>query len=138
MPEMIPWPSRTRLLLILGDALVILLTAITGFAQHGELATAGAGRIAATVVPFEIAWFVTAPWLACFDESRPPGWRNLWRPLLAAVLAAPLGAVLRGLWLGAPVMPVFAVVMGAVLGAAMVVWRGLAMLVGRQRASTAG
>jgi hypothetical protein len=34
--------------------------------------------------------------------------------------------VLRGLWLGAPVLPVFAVVMGAVLGAAMFVWRLLA------------
>jgi len=33
---------------------------------------------------------------------------------------------LRGLWLGAPVIPVFAVVMGAVLGAAMFVWRLLA------------
>jgi hypothetical protein len=46
--------------------------------------------------------------------------------------------VLRGLWLDAPVLPVFAVVMGAVLGAAMFVWRLLAAAFLRRRLPTAG
>ncbi|OGO13254.1 MAG: hypothetical protein A2Y93_05285 [Chloroflexi bacterium RBG_13_68_17] len=63
---------------------------------------------------------------------------QLWRPVLAALLAAPLGAMLRGLWLNAPVLPVFAVVMGAVLGAAMFAWRLLAAAFLRRRLPTAG
>lgn len=121
--------NRTRrllLLLLLGDALVVLLTSLAGFAQHGELWTAGVGRVAATAVPFAVAWFLTAPWLGCFELDRMARLPNLWRVPAAAVLAAPLGAVLRGLWLQAPVLPIFAVVMAAVLGAAMLAWRVLA------------
>ncbi|MBM3121426.1 MAG: DUF3054 domain-containing protein [Chloroflexi bacterium] len=117
---------RPLLLLLLGDALVVLLTSLAGFAQHGELMTAGVGRVAATAVPFAVAWFLTAPWLGCFDLDRMPRLSYLWRVPAAAVLAAPLGAVLRGLWLEAPVLPIFAVVMAAVLGAGMLVWRVLA------------
>jgi len=118
--------NRTRWFLFSGDALVVLLTSLAGFAQHGELATAGVGRVAATAVPFALAWFLSAPWLGCFDQVRMARLSNLWRVPVAAVLAAPLGAVLRGLWLQAPVIPIFAVVMAAVLGAAMLAWRVLA------------
>ena len=88
--------------------------------------TAGVGRVAATAVPFAVAWFLAALWLGCFDLDRMARLPNLWRVPAAAVLAAPLGAVLRGLWLQAPVLPIFAVVMVAVLGAAMLAWRVLA------------
>lgn len=128
MPWMARTPPRPRLLLALGDLMVVALTVVAGFAQHGVLAGAGAARLAATVVPFAAAWFASAAGLGCFDSYRTSTWRDLWRPLLAAILSAPLGAVLRGLWLGAPVIPVFAIVMGAVLGAAMTAWRALAVL----------
>ena len=131
-------PRRLRLLLLLGDGLVVLLTSLAGFAQHGELTTAGVARVAATVVPFALAWFLTAPWLGCFDLARMARLSNLWRVPAAAVLAAPLGAVLRGLWLQAPVLPVFAVVMAAVLGAAMLAWRVLAARLLRPSLPAAG
>jgi hypothetical protein len=63
---------------------------------------------------------------------------NLWRVPAAAVLAAPLGAVLRGLWLQAPVLPIFAVVMAAVLGGAMLAWRVLAARLLRFQLPAAG
>ena len=119
-------PARTRWLLALGDGLVVLLTSLAGFARHGELGSSGVVRVAATVVPFSLAWFAAAPWLGCFDPGRMARFSNLWRVLVAAVLAAPLGAVLRGLWLRAPVLPTFAVVMAAVLGVALLAWRALA------------
>ena len=112
---------------MVGDLIVVLLTTVTGFANHGELASAGLSRMAATFVPFAFAWFVVSPWLGCFEAERVTRPTDLWRPPLAALLAAPLGAIVRGLWLGAPVIPVFAVVMGAVLGAALFAWRLLAM-----------
>jgi len=110
-------------ILILGDLLVVLVTTLAGFANHGELQTTAIDRMAATFLPFAAAWFLASPWLGCFDARRMMGPGPMWRAPLAALLAAPLGAVLRGLWLGAPVVPVFAVVMGAVLGAAMLGWR---------------
>jgi hypothetical protein len=79
--------------------------------------------MAATFFPFAAAWFIASPLLGCFDARRMTEPTQLWRAPLAALLAAPLGAVLRGLWLGAPVVPIFAGVMGAVLGAAMFGWR---------------
>jgi len=116
--------ERKRLtILILGDLIVVLVTTLAGFANHGELQPAAFDRMAATFLPFAAAWFIASPWLGCFDARRTTEPRQLWRAPLAALLAAPLGAVLRGLWLGAPVVPVFAVVMGAVLGALMFVWR---------------
>jgi len=119
--------ERQRIVLVVGDVLVVLLTTITGFANHGELASAGLSRMAGTFVPFAFGWFIVSPWLGCFDVERMARPANLWRPPLAAVLAAPLGAIVRGLWLGAPVLPVFAVVMGAVLAAAMFTWRLVAV-----------
>lgn len=119
--------ERQRTILVVGDVIVVLLTTVTGFANHGELASAGLSRMAATFVPFAFAWFIVAPWLGCFDVERMARPANLWCPPLAAALAAPLGAIIRGLWLGAPVIPVFAVVMGAVVAAAMFVWRLVAV-----------
>jgi len=119
-------PARTRWLLALGDALVVVLTSLAGFMRHGELGTSGVARVAATIVPFSLAWFAAAPWLGCFDPGRMARLSNLWRIPVAAVLAAPLGAVLRALWLRVPVLPIFAVVMAAVLSAALLAWRALA------------
>ena len=126
--------SQRLTFLIFGDLLVLLATTLAGFANHGELQPAALDRMTATFLPFAAAWFLAAPWLGCFEPRALPGLAHVWRPPLAALLAAPLGAVLRGLWLGAPVLPVFAVVMGAVLGAAMFVWRILAAALLRRMA----
>ena len=123
---------------MVGDLIVVLLTTVTGFANHGELASAGLSRMAATFVPFAFAWFVVSPWLGCFEGEHVTRLTEAWRPPLAALLAAPLGAIVRGLWLGAPVIPVFVVVMGAVVAAAMLVWRLLAATLIRRVPTTSG
>lgn len=126
------------MILILGDLIAVLATTLVGFANHGELQLDAYDRLAATFLPFAASWFCVSPWLGCFDARRTVGLGNAWRPPLAALLAAPLGAVLRGLWLGAPVIPVFAVVMGATLGAAMFVWRIVASALVRRTAPAGG
>ncbi|MGH9429260.1 MAG: hypothetical protein ACRD2L_23505, partial [Terriglobia bacterium] len=56
----------------------------------------------------------------------------LWRPALAALFAAPLAAVLRGLMLNTPIIPIFAVVLGVTSTLGMVVWRALYFLLNRK------
>jgi hypothetical protein len=79
----------------------------------------------ATFVPFTTAWFIAAPWLGLFRFEIIRERRYLPRVLMAVVLAAPLGATLRGFWLGSPILPAFVLVMAAVSGLAMLLWRAL-------------
>jgi hypothetical protein len=39
------------------------------------------------------------------------------------MLAAPIGAFLRGVWLGSPILPIFVLVMSAVMLGLMIAWR---------------
>jgi hypothetical protein len=59
--------------------------------------------------------------MAAYSGSR----RNLrlFRAAWSAVVAAPLGALLRGLWLGSAVVPIFVLVMAIVTGGLIVLWR---------------
>ena len=58
--------------------------------------------------------------------------KQLWRPVLAMVFAAPLAAVLRGLILNAPIIPIFAVVLAGTSAFAMLVWRWLYFFINRK------
>jgi hypothetical protein len=108
--------------LIAGDVITLILVTVIGFASHGTLETAGS-RILATFVPLLAAWAAVAPPIGAYDRSRLADLRQVWRPAWAMVLAGPLMAVLRGLWLNAPVIPTFAVVMSAVGAAGILAWR---------------
>lgn len=123
----VPW------LLIGGDALTIAIVTAAGFATHGLLETASNERLLATFLPFLFAWCVAAAAVGGFDPTRAEAPRQLWRPAIAALLAAPLGAVLRGAWLGAPVLPLFAGIMAATMTVAMLLWRGGYLLVRSRR-----
>jgi hypothetical protein len=105
-----------------GDLLTLAVVTVIGFASHQTLGTAGK-RILATLIPSLIAWLAVAPFLGAYDRARAVDLRQLWRPVWAMILAAPLAAVLRGFWLGAPVMPIFAAVMGGVSAAGILIWR---------------
>jgi hypothetical protein len=48
------------------------------------------------------------------------------------LFAAPLAALLRGLLLNAPIIPIFAVVLGATSAFGMLVWRGVYSYVARR------
>lgn len=118
---------KTRLLwfVILLDIVVYLLVTLIGFTSHDALLQAPLLRMLATFVPFTTAWFIAAPWLGLFRFEIIRERRYLPRVLMAVVLAAPLGATLRGFWLGSPILPAFVLVMAAVSGLAMLLWRAL-------------
>lgn len=118
--------------LILGDILAIGLITLIGFATHGETDLAFLPRMAATFFPLVIGWFLLAPRLGLFQEEVISQARQLWRPALTAFFAAPMAAVLRGLMLNAPIIPIFAIVLGAASALGMVVWRALYFLLHRK------
>ena len=124
--------TQNRSVLILGDILAIGLVTIVGFATHGETDLSFLPRMAATFFPLMIAWFLLAPQLGLFQDEVIHNARQLWRPVLTALLAAPLAAVLRGFILNAPIIPIFAVVLGAASALGMVIWRALYFLLDRK------
>jgi hypothetical protein len=119
------------MILWLGDALVLALMTVAGFASHDLLGPEGASgiRMLTTFLPFLAAWLLVAPHLGAFDRNHVTDARQLWRPFWAMVLAAPLGAWLRGVWLGAPILPVFVAVVGGLNALALLVWRAVYLLV---------
>ena len=125
---------NNRNILILGDIFAILLITLSGFATHGELNTSLITRMSALFFPLIIAWFLLSPWLGLFQTEIISNPRQLWRPALAMLFAAPLAAVLRGLILNAPIIPIFVVVLAATSAFGMVLWRGIYFLLNRNRA----
>jgi hypothetical protein len=111
--------------LINGDLFTIALITIIGFATHGETGSSFLPRMAAIYFPLAISWFSLAPVLGLFKQETVSNPKQLWRPALTSVFAAPLAAVLRGLILNAPIIPIFAVVLGITSAFGMVVWRGV-------------
>ena len=120
------WP------LILGDIGALLVVTLLGFYRHNELEPQSSARMLATFVPFSAAWFLIAPWHGLFDPSRALDPRRWWVPALAAVFSAPLGAVLRGVWLSAPVLTVFVGVMAGVMAVVVTAWRLVYLLLVRR------
>jgi len=118
--------------LILGDILAILAVTLIGFATHGELGTSFITRMSALFFPLVIAWFLLSPWLGLFQAEITSNPKQLWRPPFAMLFAALLAAVLRGSILDAPIIPIFAVVLGATSAFGMVIWRGLFFLLNRK------
>ena len=118
--------------LILGDILAIGFITLIGFATHGERDLSFLPRIAATFFPLVIGWFLLAPRLGLFQDEVIHNARQLWRPVLTALFAAPLAAVLRGFILNAPIIPIFAVVLGVTSALGMAVWRALYFLLNRK------
>jgi hypothetical protein len=116
--------KKTRLsliLLLLGDALAILVVTLIGFTTHG-LSTA-TPRWLTTYLPLLLSWLAIAPWLGVFrPEYYSRSWQT-WRAPLAIVFAAPLAALLRSLWLGTTIVPVFVLVLAATSALGIYLWR---------------
>lgn len=107
------------------DIVVYLLVTFIGFNAHDSLLGAPLLRVLATFVPFTVSWFIAALCLGLFRIEIIRERKYLPRVLLAVILAAPLGATMRGFWLNSPILPVFVLVMTAVSGLGMLLWRGL-------------
>lgn len=112
-------------LLILGDLLAIVILTVIGFASHDEMDVSFLPRMAATFVPMAVGWFLLAPALGLFDAERVRSTRDLWRPAWGAFFASQWAVILRGLWLNAPVLPLFGIILGATAALGMVIWRGI-------------
>ena len=116
-----------------GDLIVLALVTLVGFGTHGELSGAFLPRMALAWAPLAAGWFLLAPWLGMFDAAVVRRPSALWRPALVMLFAGPLAAVVRGILLGAAVIPVFAVVLSATSALALVIWRGIYLLAARAR-----
>ncbi len=115
---------------VLGDIFVIAIITLIGFASHGEVRAGSPSpsvlpRMAAVFFPLTIAWFVLAPALGLFQPEITSDPKQLWRPALGALFVGPMAAIVRGFLLNAPVIPIFAVVLGATSAIGMLLWRGL-------------
>jgi hypothetical protein len=117
--------SMTKNALILGDTLAIAIIILIGCATHGETEPSFLPRMAAVFFPLTIAWFVLSPSLGLFRDENIHNARQLWRPALAALFAVPFAAVLRGLLLNAPIIPIFALVLSASCALGMLIWRAI-------------
>jgi hypothetical protein len=115
-------------ILIPGDILAIALITLIGFATHGEADLAFLPRMAAVSLPLAVSWFILAPPLRLFEQQIVSDPKQLWRAILGMVFAASLAAVLRGLILNAPIIPIFGVVLAATSAFGMLVWRAIYLL----------
>jgi hypothetical protein len=127
-------PSRRSQIsiLIIGDLITLALITGFGFATHGTLGSAGF-RILTTFTPLLIAWVAVAPFLGAYDPERALDARQLWRPFWAMVIAAPLAAWLRGVWLNAPILWIFVLVLGGFSSLGILAWRAVYALVMARR-----
>jgi len=119
-------------ILILGDILTIAMVTLVGFASHREAGSAFLPRMGAAFFPLILAWFLLAPWFSLFRDEVVHSAQQLWRPALTAVFAAPLAAVLRGFLLNAPVIPIFAAVLGITTALGITIWRGTYFILTRR------
>jgi hypothetical protein len=104
-----------------GDVLTLFVVTLAGFASHG-LSLVNP-RLWTTFLPMVAAWLVYSPWFGVYDPDAWSKPANIWRPALAAALAVPLAVLLRSLWLGSTVIPVFALVMAGVSALGIGLWR---------------
>ncbi len=117
-----PWlPPKRLAALIALDALVLLAVTLFGFSTHNS--SLAGSRWLTTFLPLVAGWAAVAPFLGLYSAEIANRPAEFWRAVLAAVYAAPLAVLLRGLWLGTPIIPVFGLVMMAVSAAGMGAWR---------------
>jgi flagellar biosynthesis protein FliQ len=122
-----------KYLLIIGDILAIAIVTFIGFATHNEASLAFLPRMLASFIPLTVAWLLLAPWFGLFKPDVTSNFKQLWRPLLAMLYAAPFAAFLRGLILDGPVNTTFVLVLIATSAFGMLIWRGIYLLLTRNR-----
>lgn len=118
--------------LVLGDIFAIALVTLIGFATHGETELTFLPRAAAFFFPLLASWFLLAPALGLFQRQITSDPKQLWRPVLGMAFAAPFAALLRGLILNAPIIPIFGVVLILTSAFGMLVWRAVYLFLDRR------
>lgn len=118
--------SNSKIILIIGDFIVMLLFVLVGRSSHSM--TADITAIMMTAVPFLFGWFVITPWFGLFSAAVSLNWRALLpRLILSWAIGGALALVLRTLLLGRPVpagiIPSFAVAAMSFSTLFMLIWR---------------
>jgi len=106
---------------IIGDAVLLIALTVVGFVSHSTLDETW--RLVVTTLGVLLAWAVVAPWFGVFSTkvlTRPAA---VWRVAWAWAIAAPVAGFLRAWILGVSVSVTFILVMIAVNGAGLVIWR---------------
>lgn len=119
---------RSKHILILGDAVLILAFMLVGLRFHESDST----RLLPNLIPFGLAWALAGYYL---NQWAVPTWRSILSVLPAMLLAAPLGAVLRAAWLGGVALPLFTAITAAGLAVVLMAWRAVYLLVFAKRKS---
>jgi len=108
---------------IIGDAVVLVALTAFGFLTHATLDETW--RLVVTTLGVLAAWALVAPWFGVFSTevlTRPTA---VWRVAWAWAIAAPVAGFLRAWVLDVTVSATFILVMIAVNGAVLVVWRAV-------------
>ena len=117
----------SRVILFVGDAIVILLITIAGFISHGE--GSAVLRMLTTFLPLCVGWGFAATVLGLYETQLATDLRQAWRSIFAALLGVPLAAWLRGIWLNSPILPIFVGVLFAVTAVSLTFWRSIWALI---------
>lgn len=120
--------------LVFGDTFAIALVTVVGFATHGEADLSFLPRMLASFVPLTVAWFLLSPWLGLFLQEITSDPKQLWRPVYAMLFVGPFAVLLRGIILNTPIIPIFAVVLGATSAFGVLIWRTIYLLLTRRQA----
>lgn len=123
---------KNKNILILGDILALAIVTIVGFVTHGEGGAEYLPRMAVAFFPLAAAWLILAPWFELFDPQVQFNLNVVGRITLAVIFAAPLALVFRGLFLNAPIIPIFAVVFTLTSVFGLILWRTLYFLFTRK------
>jgi len=124
--------AKQNWFLAAGDVFAIAVVTVIGFATHNEADISFLLRMVIVFLPLSIAWFLLAPWLGLFQQETTSNPKQLWRPAFVMLFAASLAVVIRGLILGAPIIPIFALVLCATSALGMLIWRGVYCLFTRK------
>ncbi|MDA1329534.1 MAG: DUF3054 family protein [Chloroflexi bacterium] len=108
--------------LLAGDALAILGSILIGLQYH-EGSTSFLSRVTYNFFAWFLAWLSVGFALGIFDFAMVNGWKRFGRLVWTMLLAAPFATLLRAAWLGQTALPIFALVMGLVTLAALLIWR---------------
>lgn len=114
---------QNKNILILGDVLAIAAVTIIGFVTHGEGGLEFLPRMAAAFIPLVFTWILVLPWFDLLSPEIVSDLKKIWRPALAVLFAAPLALIIRGLFLNAPILPIFAVVFTLTSALGLIIWR---------------
>lgn len=109
--------------LVVGDTFALLLFAIIGRWQHGEIVDI---ETLTTALPFMIGWFSAAVWLNGYGKSARGGNGILPAAGVAAkcwAVGIPVGIILRGIFRGYVPPLTFAIVTSCTTGVFLVGWR---------------